>query len=55
MFRECPLGMILTPRITSEFWRAGAATARVDVEGFDSGGRLGGGASDPSRIWHFGL
>jgi hypothetical protein len=61
-FRECPSGTILTPRITSELRGADAtvvlspdAAARVDVEGFGSGGRLGGGESDPSRIWHFGL
>jgi len=59
-FGESPSGTILTPRITSEFRRVDvvlspAAAARVDVEGFDSGGRLGGGESDPSRIWHFGL
>jgi len=62
-FGESPSGTILTPRITSELRRADEsvvlspdAAARVDVEGFDSsGGRLEGGESDPSRIWHFGL
>ena len=61
-FVEYASERILTPKITSEFREADAAVvscpnAMVDVEGFDSRGRFGGGfgESDPSSIWHFGL